>query len=633
MDIDKLFKVPKLPTGGNKRKMPDNPTPEALKKMRMEVPSPPGAPTSGPSKGKSRAVTVEDADDEEEDSRRNFAPGGDADYFAEEDGEGRFFGGGLTSEQKDILNIFDNSTEEGDQDDLQIMSLAAVKRLLLRFERAANKNQDQRSKYPDDPTKFIDSEADLDTALKSLLPLAQSPIIAYPELAESGTIEILIGLLAHENADIVIDVVEVIHELTDEDVGNEGQDEDDVENNQEALRILIETLLANSILELLVENLSRLNEAEESDRQGVFHILGIFENILGFNPSLATDLVSKTKILTWLLKRIESKQHDENRGYAAEILSILLQDNPPNRVEFGKQDGAEVSLKVLSQYRRRDPVDADETEFMENVFDALCSALIETSVKELFLKAEGPDLMVLLMKEKQQARSRSIKCLDYAMAGTTGTAMCEAFVDALGLKTLFSAFMGKSSKKQKSGPAPPASEDTQHILGIMSSLFSNLPSESPARIRLLAKFVENTYEKVDRLLDIRTSTHGRLSVTDAEIEREKKALLADGEEVTSEEEEAWYLRRLEGGLFTLQTVDFILAWIIMEDDGIRDHAQKMLSRKNQTMEDIIQTLRIFYDNTDEDGMQVDSENGVEKPLSQKDILQGLIYALSDTKAQ
>lgn len=47
-----------------------------------------------------------------------------------------------------------------------------------------------------------------------------------------------------------------------------------------------------------------------------------------------------------------------------------------------------------------------------------------------------------------------------------------------------------------------------------------------------------------------------------------QASLAEGEEVTSEEE-AWYLRRLEGGLFTLQTVDFILAWIIMEDDGVR----------------------------------------------------------------
>ena len=54
-----------------------------------------------------RRATVEDAVDEEEDS--GFAPGGDADYFAEEDNEGRFFGGGLTSEQKEILNIFDKA--------------------------------------------------------------------------------------------------------------------------------------------------------------------------------------------------------------------------------------------------------------------------------------------------------------------------------------------------------------------------------------------------------------------------------------------------------------------------------------------------------------------------------------------
>ncbi len=32
--------------------------------------------------------------------------------------------------------------------------------------------------------------------------------------------------------------------------------------------------------------------------------------------------------------------------------------------------------------------------------------------------------------------------------------------------------------------------------------------------------------------------------------------------------EAWYLRRLSGGLYTLQTVDYILAWVIMEDDGV-----------------------------------------------------------------
>jgi hypothetical protein len=43
-------------------------------------------------------------------------------------------------------------------------------------------------------------------------------------------------------------------------------------------------------------------------------------------------------------------------------------------------------------------MDPDELEFMENVFDALCSALNEPQIKILFLSAEGPDLMVLMMK-------------------------------------------------------------------------------------------------------------------------------------------------------------------------------------------------------------------------------------------
>lgn len=143
--------------------------------------------------------------------------------------------------------------------------------------------------------RFIDSEADLDIAIKSLLPLAQVPVLAYPELVRAGGVSRLIGLLSHENADIVIDVVEVIHELTDEDVGNENEDDEEADGSrEEALKTLIEGLvglsrfylragytnrfwsqLENSILELLVENLSRLNEKEESDRQGVFHVLGM----------------------------------------------------------------------------------------------------------------------------------------------------------------------------------------------------------------------------------------------------------------------------------------------------------------------------------------------------------------------
>lgn len=113
-----------------------------------------------------------------------------------------------------------------------------------------------------------------------------------------------------------------------------------------------------------MDNLTRLNEDEESDRQGAFHVLGtllfsslknplnyvsgFFENLLGFNPQLAADLVAKTKILPWLLNRIQAKNHDENRGYAAELISILLQNEKENRLELGKQDGVETLLKVLS---------------------------------------------------------------------------------------------------------------------------------------------------------------------------------------------------------------------------------------------------------------------------------------------
>lgn len=37
------------------------------------------------------------------------------------------------------------------------LNITAIRRILLRFERAANKNQDQRSKYPGDPSKFVSS--------------------------------------------------------------------------------------------------------------------------------------------------------------------------------------------------------------------------------------------------------------------------------------------------------------------------------------------------------------------------------------------------------------------------------------------------------------------------------------------
>jgi beta-catenin-like protein 1 len=105
--------------------MPHAPSPEVLKKMRLDSE---GASNNLSSASQppstthiKRVATVHDADAEEEegDGERNFAPGNDADYFAEEDDEGRFFGGGLTDEQKEILNIFDSAGAEQVPDDVR----------------------------------------------------------------------------------------------------------------------------------------------------------------------------------------------------------------------------------------------------------------------------------------------------------------------------------------------------------------------------------------------------------------------------------------------------------------------------------------------------------------------------------
>jgi hypothetical protein len=113
--------------------MPDAPPPEMLKKMRLasedtSLVAPLEPPSSTvPSK---RIATVQDADDDDdavEHLGENIAPGNDPDYFAEEDEEGRFFGGGLTSEQKEILNIFDYAGAQQAPDDVRIHSLSNMR--------------------------------------------------------------------------------------------------------------------------------------------------------------------------------------------------------------------------------------------------------------------------------------------------------------------------------------------------------------------------------------------------------------------------------------------------------------------------------------------------------------------------
>jgi beta-catenin-like protein 1 len=94
--------------------------------------------------------------------------------------------------------------------------------------------------------------------------------------------------------------------------------------------------------------LNRLDESEDTDRQGVFQILGTFENLLAFMPPLADQIGSTTTLLQWLLERMARKPFDSNAQYASEILSILLQGSQSNALKVANDHGVDTLLTLLS---------------------------------------------------------------------------------------------------------------------------------------------------------------------------------------------------------------------------------------------------------------------------------------------
>ena len=103
------------------------------------------------------------------------------------------------------------------------------------------------------------------------------------------------------------------------------------------------------MIEGLVQNLSRLDVEKEDDSEGINKILNVLENILEIKPDTAQYIVDNTKILVWLLKKLSPKTpFDDNKLYASEIFSILIQYNKENQFTLGKMGGIEHVLTTLA---------------------------------------------------------------------------------------------------------------------------------------------------------------------------------------------------------------------------------------------------------------------------------------------
>ncbi|CAI0650232.1 Beta-catenin-like protein 1-like protein [Colletotrichum fructicola] len=565
-DVDNLFKS----SGGvGKRKLDAVRDPnEIYKSAKLSA-----------SESISRHAQVEEEADDDDIAGPAPPPDDDADDYGpemppDEDDEGRFFGGGITKQESEILDYVDGRGENSAASEK--IDAAWVRKAALNFEKRITKNAELRAKFANEPQKFIESEADLDAAIKDLSILAEHPDL-YPQFVKLGCVDSLAGLLTHENTDIAIDAVEIIGELTDEDVYASDDDWD----------MLVDALLKADLVSLLVSNFSRLNEDDESDRSGVYHALGVLENLLSKKTNAETVGRDET-LIKWLLERAQRKESpvSQNKQYATELLDIIAHTSTITRRRLAELDAVDVLLQLVSAYRKRDPEKGgEEEEYMENLFNALVCIVDEPEGKFKFLEAEGIELCLIMLKEGKMSKQPSMRLLVHSVSGDMSGEVCRKIVEAGGLKILFTLFKKTTQQRMI----------MESLFDIFRSLLRFLPANSAERIRTLAKFVEREYEKLDRLYDCRRTYKSMLDVADQEIQKERSRMSADDAELSEGE---WFLKRIDEGLYSVWAIDVILAWLAAEDAGAKRRIQKLLGKDGQDLAAVRATLQEYREDLD-----------------------------------
>lgn len=111
------------------------------------------------------------------------------------------------------------------------------------------------------------------------------------------------------------------------------------------------------------------------------------------------------------------------------------------------------------------------------------------------------------------------------------------------------------------------------------------------RQRLISKFTENDHEKVDRLLELHFKYLEKVEAIDAKLD-----------DANEEDEDALYLKRLEGGLFTLQLVDYIIVEVCAAGpSSIKHRVMQILNLRGASLKTIRHVMREYAGNLGDEG--------------------------------
>ena len=319
-------------------------------------------------------------------------------------------------ENDDFDDLKKEENEENNQENNQFdhllnsvgprkIDLNFIKKCLSKLEKTLKKNELMRSKFINDPTKFIESETELDYEIKQFSCISSAPELYYL-LADNDFGKLLISLLSHENTDISISCLDLLNGLLEGDSLGEEEDEEgggdkEDENSKvakESISLFISYLVEQlQILPILTDNINRLKESNDEEKEGIFTTLSILENIITFDKENCTKLM-KTNFITFLIQRITIKEFDSVKLYCTELLSEIANYNVEIKQYLISNGAIEALLQLTSLYKRKDPKESDEIEMMENSFDILCFLLSIDEGKLKFLEEEGIELMLIMLR-------------------------------------------------------------------------------------------------------------------------------------------------------------------------------------------------------------------------------------------
>ena len=280
---------------------------------------------------------------------------------------------------------------------------------------------------------------------------------------------------------------------------------------------------------------------------------------------------------------------------ASELVSTLAQAGTAGALSVVAAGGVDSLLRALARYRKRAPApgSGDELEHVANLFDALCALMLRPEGREAFVESEGVELMLLLIRkhgsgsgsgsgEKEAAggeaksnklaaasatalASQALRCLEFVTTSggdggggeaspSAAAAAAKRFVEGGGLGPLFGGFMGRSRLGRGSGGSKRDKSGQRACLSLVVNLLQRLDPEGEEEAaetgeegttpdapspfaRVLSKFRESNFEKLDRLVDLAAAASASLAAHDARAAaRDKLRAQDEGREGAGEEE-------------------------------------------------------------------------------------------------